>query len=808
MANKVLYEIEVNANLATLNKLEVQLDNLKNSRKALLKIQKEQGSLNEQQRLSLTKLNQEIGKTSAKMQGVRTDIKNTAKANVGLGTSYDNLTAKNAIFAKRLREVQDPLGAGKKRVDALSLAIKKNTDTLKTMDAAMGRQQRNVGNYGESFSALTPLMGSFGSKISMIQGSLGTLGKSFGALKGSQEKAAVSSRMLGLSMMAIPIFALIGGITALVAAFASTQEGADELNKIMYPIKAIFDALLGVVQKLSFGAFDKLKEAIDNPKQAFIDLGKTIVDNVLNRFKAFGVFIEAIVLAVQGEFKASMLKGADAVIQFGTGVTNGTDKLQNYGEQLSDVAKRAAEVGAQILALQIKFEEMEIATTVPLANMRLEYQKLKEIANDQLLTEIERIEALEKAMNVQREIAKVEGKLLQMRIDKMKLEQSLSNTPRTAQLELQKLLEEQLQFEEAAQKKISGLRALQSGLEKKWYAERAKQQKFFSDLRIKDEEYELKKILKIREEAAKKEEQRLQEQRDKEAEKRKEWFDEQYDEAKKDQDRRIEIENAVKQESIKVAQQTSDALFKIQMDNNNRQMKYALDQLSIQNDLENDLLKSKLDSGFITQEEYENNRIALAQRTAEEEEKIKREQFEKNKKLQIAQAIANGALAVTAIMTVPDFTLGVASAIRIGAAVAATGIQVATIASTQYAKGGILEGNSHANGGIPMLVDGKRPIEAEGGEAIINKKSVAMFGKELDYINRAGGGVGLFEKGGYIRKFANGGLVSSGGMSETDLTKQAQMIASSINNLKVINVASETVNKYNNAIKIENEATL
>ena len=165
-------------------------------------------------------------------------------------------------------------------------------------------------------------------------------------------------------------------------------------------------------------------------------------------------------------------------------------------------------------------------------------------------------------------------------------------------------------------------------------------------------------------------------------------------------------------------------------------------------------------------------------------------------------------MAVTAIMTVPDFTYGVASAIRIGAAVAATGVQVATIASTQYAKGGLLEGNSHANGGIPMLVDGKRPIEAEGGEAIINKRSVAMFGKELDFINRAGGGVGLFEKGGYIRKFAQGGLVSNGGMSEMDLTKQAQMIASSINNLKVINVASETVNKYNNTIKIENEFTL
>ena len=82
-----------------------------------------------------------------------------------------------------------------------------------------------------------------------------------------------------------------------------------------------------------------------------------------------------------------------------------------------------------------------------------------------------------------------------------------------------------------------------------------------------------------------------------------------------------------------------------------------------------------------------------------------------------------------------------------------------------------------------------------------------MFGKELDYINRAGGGVPLFESGGYIRKFANGGLIQNNGISTQDLEKQNAIFANTIRNLRVVNVASVTIGTYDNAIKIENEFT-
>ena len=57
----------------------------------------------------------------------------------------------------------------------------------------------------------------------------------------------------------------------------------------------------------------------------------------------------------------------------------------------------------------------------------------------------------------------------------------------------------------------------------------------------------------------------------------------------------------------------------------------------------------------------------------------------------------------------------------------------------QYQKGGMLKGKSHKQGGIPAVVGGKEPIEMEGGEYIIKKKSVDKLGKgTLDHINQTG----------------------------------------------------------------------
>ena len=73
-----------------------------------------------------------------------------------------------------------------------------------------------------------------------------------------------------------------------------------------------------------------------------------------------------------------------------------------------------------------------------------------------------------------------------------------------------------------------------------------------------------------------------------------------------------------------------------------------------------------------------------------------------------------------------------------------------------------IRGASHEQGGVP--------IEAEGGEMIINKISAARYAPLLSAINQAGGGVPFVSPasdGGYTaRTIANGGGISKEEMKE------------------------------------------
>jgi hypothetical protein len=145
--------------------------------------------------------------------------------------------------------------------------------------------------------------------------------------------------------------------------------------------------------------------------------------------------------------------------------------------------------------------------------------------------------------------------------------------------------------------------------------------------------------------------------------------------------------------------------------------------------------------------------------------------------------------------------LGLAAA---GAAVAAGLKQVGEIAGvpTTFSKGDILKGRSHALGGIPFSIGGMLGFEAEGGEALINKKSTAMFAPILSEINAAGGG----------KRFAAGGItgstssVPSGSLVNYDLL--ATSIAEANKNLPPAKISVEEINTVQNNLNVvENFAT-
>ncbi len=239
---------------------------------------------------------------------------------------------------------------------------------------------------------------------------------------------------------------------------------------------------------------------------------------------------------------------------------------------------------------------------------------------------------------------------------------------------------------------------------------------------------------------------------------------------------------------------TSDAIFTIMGNNASRQASR-----------DEKILEERKDAGLITEQEYEQG-----------VERIQRKAFERKKKMDIAQVMIDTAVAVAkiklnaAVMASNPVTIGFMgiSLSQIGLAVAAGVAQIAVIASQQFAQGGMIEefangglvhGKSHAQGGEKFAVGG-RVVELEGGEAVINKRSTAMFGRQLSAMNAAGGGV----------KFADGGLLNMPSFSQQQFNAigQNQMMGAMGSSSKVVVVEADITDSQNSVSVIQSEATI
>ena len=116
-----------------------------------------------------------------------------------------------------------------------------------------------------------------------------------------------------------------------------------------------------------------------------------------------------------------------------------------------------------------------------------------------------------------------------------------------------------------------------------------------------------------------------------------------------------------------------------------------------------------------------------------------------------------------------------------------------------FANGGMVHGRSHAQGGEKFAVGG-RVVELEGGEAVINKRSTAMFRNQLSAMNAAGGGV----------KFADGGLLNMPSFSQQEFNalNQNQMMGAMSSSSGVVVVEADITESQNTVNVIQAQATI
>jgi len=263
---------------------------------------------------------------------------------------------------------------------------------------------------------------------------------------------------------------------------------------------------------------------------------------------------------------------------------------------------------------------------------------------------------------------------------------------------------------------------------------------------------------------------------------------------------RLDLEHQLNQLSLEDAKRTTDA-----------KIGFMQDEKQAKIDLENAKLSAtlsyiKIASGFAEEGTALSKALFIFEKViAVQQVFIKGVQEIAAYRLAMAQQIAMFPFAAPAITA--------AYTARIGMSKMMTGVSIASIvASTiqgfskkarggmieEYANGGMVHGRSHAQGGEKFAVGG-RVVELEGGEAVINKRSTAMFRNQLSAMNAAGGGV----------KFADGGLMNmpTFAQSQFNATNQAGMMGAIGQGNRVVVVESDISDVQNTVSVIESEAT-
>ncbi len=243
-------------------------------------------------------------------------------------------------------------------------------------------------------------------------------------------------------------------------------------------------------------------------------------------------------------------------------------------------------------------------------------------------------------------------------------------------------------------------------------------------------------------------------------------------------------------EAISIAEDAINNFNDVAFENTKNRLEAQRAAIQASADIENDILKSQLDNQLITEEEFRNRSERNRKKAIERENAIDKQIFEAEQKRDKQSALTDYLVSLASIipnLIVNDgeanpVALAIKAAITGGLATAAYAAEVSAINQRQFypkrfAEGGIVDGPSHAQGGVPFTVQGRGGYEMEGGEFIVNKRAAAVNRSLLERINSSAKptatiGSRVYDSPVGTRKFATGGFVTP---EETQRASELQL---------------------------------
>ena len=234
------------------------------------------------------------------------------------------------------------------------------------------------------------------------------MGVSLNGVKKGFASAAVTAKGMFGSIKAGLISTGIGAFVVLVASltsyFKSTKRGAEMLERGL----AGFGATVSVItdRLSSFGEI--IVSAFEDPQQAIADLWESIKTNLLNRITgivdAFGFLGKTIKAAMSLDFDEVKKNAAglgDSILQVATGVEDVTGKMAEGFKSLGNEIKNDVDAAMKLKGATQALRQVENDFAKERANTRQEIQKARLEALDESKTQEERLEALQKANDLE-----------------------------------------------------------------------------------------------------------------------------------------------------------------------------------------------------------------------------------------------------------------------------------------------------------------------------------------------------------------------------------------------------------------------
>ncbi len=399
-------------------------------------------------------VNEQLKETGKELRR-RAKIQNMAEdSSVRMSLVLDQLREDYNKLTKEQRDNADIGGEMRKEIMRLDAVLKES-------DASIGVYNRNVGNYTQAsgevvdvlnqiFPPLNILTSAYQKSSSVISGTVNVIKTYVGGTESATAATKASTAATNASSKAFKLFrialistgvgALVVALGSLIAYLTQTQKGIDQVTRITRPLQAVFSRVVEIAAQLG----ETIVNAFKDPQKAVKDLWEAIKNNIVTRIQGVGKIFKALGKIIGSGFRTGYKDLGNAIADTATGVENSvkkiTDAARKGGKELAD----AWDLGETRDKLIKEIEEIEIAQTTLMGKLQRGIQEQRNLARDASISDTERRDAAQKAVELINQQETERNKLVQKRIDLVRLEQKIAGeATRESRKELAELQAEQ-----------------------------------------------------------------------------------------------------------------------------------------------------------------------------------------------------------------------------------------------------------------------------------------------------------------------------------------------------------------------------